>query len=249
MAKPMSPDELWSSAPSVASEPWGGPSPDLPASARRYLSHAIAVGTPLAGRARLQMHGEIKLGPWSRFRAEQVIQVERGMIWAGSVRLFGLPVRGFDRILDGQGAMRWKLFGFIPIVNEASPDVSRSAAGRLAAELTWLPSRLARSDVDWSGSDDSVARARLELWGESTELCLGCDPSGKLQSLQLERWGNPPESPKFDYFAFGGVIEEEASFGGFTVPTRLRIGWHAGTDRFEKEGEFIRVTVDGAEYL
>lgn len=248
MTKPISLDELWSAPLADAPEAWTGPRSELPASARRYLSHAIAVGTPLAGVVRLRMHGEIKLGRWSPFRAEQVIHVERGMIWAASVRLFGLPVRGFDRIVDGEGAMRWKLFGFIPIVNESSPDVSRSAAGRLAAELTWLPSRLARADVDWSGSDDRVAQARLELNGEATELRLGCDESGKLESLQLKRWGNPPESPKFDYFDFGGVIEDEASFAGFTLPTRLRIGWYAGSDRFEKEGEFIRVTVEAAEY-
>ena len=34
----------------------------LPEPARRWLSHAIAPGTPLWGRAELTMHGQIKLG-------------------------------------------------------------------------------------------------------------------------------------------------------------------------------------------
>jgi len=36
------------------------------------------------------------------------------------------------------------------------------------------------------------------------------------------------------------------SFGGYTLPTRLRAGWHFGTERFESEGEFFRVTIDDA---
>jgi hypothetical protein len=36
--------------------------------------------------------------------------------------------------------------------------------------------------------------------------------------------------------------------GGFTIPTRLRIGWYFGTSLFEADGEFFRVTVDRAAY-
>lgn len=36
----------------------------LPEPARRWLSHAIAPGTPLWNRAELTMHGQIKLGRW-----------------------------------------------------------------------------------------------------------------------------------------------------------------------------------------
>ncbi len=47
---------------------------------------------------------------------------------------------------------------------------------------------------------------------------------------------------------FGGVAEEERRFGGYTIPTRLRVGWYVGTDRFEPAGEFFRVTIDDAAY-
>jgi hypothetical protein len=48
--------------------------------------------------------------------------------------------------------------------------------------------------------------------------------------------------------SFGGLVEEEASFAGYTIPSRLRVGWYFGTDRFEPDGEFFRVTVDEARY-
>lgn len=63
----------------------------------------------------------------------------------------------------------------------------------------------------------------------------------------MPHWGNPGGA-EFGYEDFGGVVVEEGTFGDYTIPTRLRIGWYFGTDRFEPEGEFFRVTVDEATY-
>ena len=65
--------------------------------------------------------------------------------------------------------------------------------------------------------------------------------SGQLRQLALERWGNPDGGP-FRPVPFGALVED--GFGGYTIPTRLRVGWRIGTDRFESEGEFFRVIID-----
>ena len=70
----------------------------LPGTARRYLEHAIVAGTPLASAVRLHMHGEIKLGRWLRFTAEEVISWPRGMVWRATVRVRGVPISGWDRL-------------------------------------------------------------------------------------------------------------------------------------------------------
>jgi len=68
-----------------------------------------------------------------------------------------------------------------------------------------------------------------------------------LRSIKMPRWGNP-EGGEHHFVDFGGVVEEERTFGGYTIPSRLRIGWYFGSERFETEGEFFRCTVDEAEY-
>jgi hypothetical protein len=193
------------------------------------------------------MHGEINLQRWLPFAAEQVISRDRGMLWRASVRMHGLPVKGFDRVIDGQGVLRWKILGFIPVVTGSGPDVTRSAAGRLAAESVWLPSVLCEPDVQWSASDPRHLHARFAVQGHPVELALTIDAKGRLTSLMLPRWGNPGGGA-FRYVDFGGLVEEEKRFGGCTIPSRLRIGWHFGTERFESDGEFFRVTVDEAEF-
>jgi hypothetical protein len=57
----------------------------LPEAIRFHLRTAIAPGTPLATSGRLRMRGQLKLGRWLPFRAEQVLAPHHGFHWAASV--------------------------------------------------------------------------------------------------------------------------------------------------------------------
>jgi hypothetical protein len=218
-----------------------------PPVARRYLDHAIAPGTPAATAVHLAMSGAIRVGGWHPFTAEEVIEWPSAMTWSARVRMLGLPVRGHDRLVDGRGEMRWRLLGLIPLVTAAGPDIDRSTAGRLAAELVWLPSVLASPAVHWEDHGADRTQATFAVQGHAMALELAIEPSGRLISIALERWGSPDRGP-FRTLPFGGIVEAEGVFGGYTIPTRLRIGWHPGTPRFEAEGEFFRATVDAATF-
>ena len=75
------------------------------------------------------------------------------------------------------------------------------------------------------------------------------DPAGRLTSVRVTRWGNPPPDTKqFRIVDFGGVMEDERTFGGYTIPTRVRVGWFIGSRQFESEGAFFRATIDDAVF-
>ena len=69
----------------------------------RYLTHAIAPGTPLWQSVEVEMVGHIRIGTWRPFTATQVVAPSRGYIWAANARLLGLPVIGYDRPAAGPG--------------------------------------------------------------------------------------------------------------------------------------------------
>ena len=214
--------DLWESAPPVAGVFQSSHVADLPEPALRYLEHAIAPSTRRASAVRLRMHGEIKLGRWLPFSAEQVIHAKRGFIWSATVRLLGIPIfRGFDRLVDGEGAMRWKLLGMIPMVTDSGPDITRSALGRVEAESLWLPSVLVRREVRWTALDSRHAAARLGGQPDATPVEFAIDQTGRLESVKMQRWGNPGGGA-FRLADFGGVMEAEGTFGGYTIPTRVR---------------------------
>ena len=218
----------------------------LPEPARRYIEHAITPGAPLARSVRLRMRGSIKLGRWVRFEAEQVIHAGRGFMWAARVPLLTISlIRGFDRLLDGAGEMRWKLLGVVPIMSASGADITRSAVGRMEAESLWLPTMLVRDDVQWTARDGRHAVATFRDSNNSIDFAI--DAEGRLTSVSLQRWGSP-DGRAFRFIPFGGCVEEERTFDGYTIPTRVRVGWYFGSPRFDAEGEFFRATIEQATF-
>ena len=76
----------------------------------------------------------------------------------------------------------------------------------------------------------------------------------KVTSLD-ELWeSTPPSQRTFEPDQLAGLpdparrCKDEATFGGYTIPTRLHAGWHFGAKRFEADGEFFRVTIDDVRY-
>jgi hypothetical protein len=209
----------------------------LPEVVCRHLQATIAPGTPLATSARLRMRGQLKLGRWLPFQAEQVLAPHHGFYWAA--RVAG-AISGFDRYLDGQGELRWKLLGVVPVTQAEGPDVARSAVGRAAGEAMWLPTALLpRFGVRWEAADHGHVTARFALDGVAVDLHYGLEDDGRIRSLVFDRWGDPDRSGSWGLYPFGGEVTDYRSFGGLTVPSAGRIGWFYGTDRWSK-GEFFR---------
>jgi hypothetical protein len=73
------------------------------------------------------------------------------------------------------------------------------------------------------------------------------DERGRLESSKMLRWGNTGDGT-FRLAEFGALVEDEGTFDGYTVPTRVRAGWYFGTPRFEADGEFFRGTIDQATF-
>jgi hypothetical protein len=218
----------------------------LPEPARRWLGHAIAPGTPLWSSVQLRMRGHIRLGSWRPFTARQVIAPADGFIWAATARVAGLPVTGFDRYGGGTGQMRWRLLGLVPVLTARGPDVSRSAAGRLAGESTcWLPTAFGRAS--WSaGPDADTAVATWHTGGSDEAVQLRVGPDGRLREVLLQRWGNPGGLP-FGRYPFSVSVDAERTFGGVTIPSAIRATWRAGA-RGPDDGEFFRAEVTAAAF-
>lgn len=215
----------------------------LPVAARRWLAHAIEPGAPLHQAIRLRMRGEIKLGKWRPFEAEQVIRWGRGMVWRARAKLGPLSISGQDALVDGQGQMRWRLAGLVPVMSAEGPDVTRSAAGRLELESTLLPSVLLDDDVRWIPSDDErVAQAAVHVPGGDGLVTITVDGTGRLVSASMPRWGNP-EGREHHEVPFGVWLDGERRAGGYAISAEISAGWWFGTPRFASEGEFFRAEI------
>ncbi len=190
------------------------------------------------------MRGHIKVGRWIPFRAEQLLSPHRGFVWAA--RAGGL-LTGSDRYVDGEGAMDWRLLGLIPVIRASGPDVSRSAAGRAAAEAIWIPtSLLPRFGATWSAVGPADISVGVGLDEHRIQLDLSLTAEGLPHSVHFERWGDPDREGDFRLHPFGGEFSSYTTFGGLAIPTTGTLGWHYGTDRWD-QGEFFRFEITDYE--
>ncbi len=219
----------------------------LPAPVARWLRHAIAPGTPLREGVQVSMHGNIKIGKWMPFTADQIV-ASTGYLWAAEAGRFPIMVRGFDRYSATTAQMSWRLFGLIPVVSTAGPDVTRSAAGRLASEVIGLtPGGVLGANVTWVGIDEHRAMASITVDGLAHHVTVDVGDDGALKTASLPRWGSPDKGP-FQLHTFGVMCDGEFTSGGYTVPRHIRAGWWLGTREWE-QGEFFRATIDQARFF
>jgi len=222
---------------------------DLPAPARRYLLHAIRTGTPLASSVSLEMRGTMRLKPeqeWAPMKARQILAPPKGFVWQAEVSDGLMRFSGGDHYANGSGRVRFWLLGFIPLVKQEGPDVSRAAIGRLVCETIWLPSSLLpQRGVKWEALDDESAQATIKIGEEMTTLTLFVEPDGRLREIRILRWGNQTEDGSFGYVPFGGKMQEERDFGGYTIPSKVGVGWRLGTDHYF---EFFRAQIEDAVF-
>ncbi len=219
---------------------------DLPEPARRFLLRAIAPGTPLARFAELTMHGELRLGPDRDplpFVAEQTLAPPESFVWRARTTGGLMRIRGFDRYEEGEGEMRWRLWGIIPVVRARGSDVTRSAAGRLAMEAVLVPSTLLPGKgATWEPVDGDRARFRMTVGDEVVETTLELDSDGRPVRVEAMRWSERA-GPGYEPFVVEMAGELRAD--GYTIPSRVSAGWSLGSD---EEFRFFEATLDRASF-
>ncbi len=222
---------------------------DLPDPAQRYFLHAIKQGTPLATKLYWNWSGQMKPAremPWMDLTSEQISVKERGFVWKARAGKGPLILTAADHYKDGEGRMRISLFGLVPIVNASGPDLSKASLGRVVVESMFMPSSLLPGPhVQIDGVNESHFEVTVGLYGEKSTITLTVDQEGRVREYVIGRWGNLTDDGSYRYIPYGGIVEEERTFGGYTIPSRAVVGWWYGTEQYL---EVIRLRVDEARF-
>lgn len=208
----------------------------LPEPARRYLSFAIAPGTPLRTVAEIRMDGEIGLGNrddprYAPMRAVQILTLRHGLVWKLAAGRGALRMAGSDGYVDGTSWVRIWLLNVLPIVRAGgTPDHARAAFGRVVAEAAfWTPAALLASDVTWEAAGGDVARAIVNRHGLRQTVDIAVAADGRPTRVALPRWSDANAERRYRLQPFGGYLSEHRRFDGYTLPTRVEGGYFVGT--------------------
>ena len=212
---------------------------DQPEIARRYFAHAIEPGTPLRTTAELRMRGTFLLGDKAdhqryEMTARQMLRPPVEFVWLPKLSSGLMTITGSDALVAGRAWTRFWLMGLVPVANEStSEDMVRSASFRAAAEGLWVPaSLLPQHGAKWDQIGPDRAQVTITRTTPHVVLELTLAGNGAVKEIVGERWSNANPAAQFRLQPFGGTVEGERSFAGYTIPSHLHMGNHYGTDDY-----------------
>ena len=211
---------------------------------RRYFTHAIGDGAPLAPGVRLEMKGRVKADLWLPFRADEEVD-GRSFSWRARVGLGPLTLfRIEDGYAHGVGSTDGRLLGRRRLFHSSDEDTARSAAGRAALEsAVFAPAGvLPERGVAWRAEGEETIVARFDLPPERPEVELRIDGKGAVKSASASRWG-PAGDGTFEYIPCGCDVRAERSFGDLTIASSVTVSWRYGTPR---QAPFLRAEITAA---
>lgn len=210
---------------------------DLPEIAIRFFNASIKPETELNKAVKLKMVGTFLLDKKEfPMKAKQILNPYKGFVWKAKigkenfVRFIGSDAYKNEKI----SWTKFWLFGFIPIVRVSeTSDHMKSSVGRMLTEAILSPaSLLPQNGVAWEQIDENTAKITFPKIQESKPIIIKLDKEGHIIEFVTQRWSNENDDKKYQWQPFGGKLSEHEEHDGFTIPTKLEIGNHFGTEKY-----------------
>ena len=84
----------------------------------------------------------------------------------------------------------------------------------------------------WEQTGPNEARLRFTRVTPEVSVRLLLTQDGSVRELVGDRWSNANRDKVFRLQPFGGTMHAHGSFGGYRIPTDVRVGNHYGTPEY-----------------
>jgi len=222
----------------------------LPPLVQRYLRIAGVVGQPMVRSFRVRLTGRIRkdaTSPWMPFAVEQHSSVAPpARLFFMSARMFGLPVDGYHRYVDGAASMRVKVLAALGVVDARGPSFTATETVTLLNDLCVMaPAALIDPAIRWEPLDGSSVRATFTAAGHTVRAVLVFDAGGALADFWSDdRPALAADGVHFESQRWSTPILEYGSFGPQRLPRRAEARYAPATGAYAY-GEFV---VEEVEY-
>lgn len=222
----------------------------LPAPVQRYLRAVGVVGHPRVASLHLRLHGRIRSAPdapWMPIVAEQVnTLVPPARLFYLDARMFGLPVTGLHRYLDGAAAMDVRLLGLVPVAHDEGAAMTHAETVTFCNDLClFAPAALIEPAFAWTAVSDREAGVRFTLGAQTIDATLTFGADGRLADFVSDDRGHAAaEGPSTAGQRWSTPITAYRRFGPFTLIGQGEARWHAPSGTWP----YITLDVDDVSY-
>jgi len=225
----------------------------VPVVVARYAQRAVTVSAAGPVIVRVKQRGRMRMKPgsrWLEFAATEYFAIDRVQFrWEARFGLMPLTwLTVTDGFEAGEGRLRSRLWGQIPVTRADGRDVTRAEAMRYLAELFWAPQAfLGNSELRWHDEGSSAARVTTAAAGEKYGVTFHFDAGGDITAVRAA--ARPRQDGKASVDTpWRGDVGEYVSFGGMRMPSRAQVSWELPDGLFTYwEGEVTSAEIVPAE--
>jgi len=218
----------------------------LPEPVQRWLRASGVIGKERPSIVRLKYEGDFRLSEdksWMPYQSETYYTTDPpAFLWRVKMEMFPLvSIVGRDRYCDGDGGIRMRLLGFIPVADKAGGALNQGSLLRYLGETVWFPAAVLSPHITWEPIDAHAARATMTYRGVSGSLTFFFDADGRVVRQEAaDRYNDARGGPE----RWSIPITAWGQFGNVRVPTEGEGVWNYDTGDFT----YIRWRVTDVEY-
>jgi hypothetical protein len=220
---------------------------EQPRIVKKWLQVSLINDDPIRS-VRLRQKGRMRTkteGRWMPFTAEQYINTSAAsFIWTTDVQVFpNIVLTGRDRLEQGEGEMRIKISGLIPVVNEKDhPKLNSGALMRYLAEICWYPTAALDQRIHWSAVGDNAAKATLKFNDMSVSGIFYFTPEGDFEAFESQRFYGGGNKSKLETWHIDALDYE--TFHGVRIPCRTEVTWKF----LEGDFKWLELEIEDIDY-
>lgn len=144
-----------------------------------------------------------------------------------------LPFQGYDRFVDGHGAMKGQIAKAITLFDQQGQAMDQACLATVLSECLVVPSIALQDYIEWEAIDDQHARATITAYGQTATGVFTFDDDGRMHSFTTnDRTYTDFQGNQKDV-SWTARCEEYREFDGVFTPTSFAAIWHLPEGDFE----------------
>ena len=222
----------------------------LPTPVGRYLEVTGVIGQPRVANFRVRMHGRIRSDAgarWMPLQAEQHNVIEhRSRLFYLTSSMFGVPVRGYHRYIDGSASMDITLAGLFSVAHATGEELFQSETVTFLNDMClFAPASLLDPQLAWSTIDARTVRIHFTNAGVAVRAQLSFNDAGELiDFVSDDRYQARSDGKRSTRCRWSTPVKGYRSFGPMRLVGAGEGCWLAETGPYP----YIELEIDDVAY-
>jgi hypothetical protein len=202
----------------------------LPEPVQKYIRYSNAIGKEKIRNFKLVLEGDFRTDPkrdWGKMEAVQYTDlIDTTRLYYMEMKMFGLPVVGLHRYIDGKATMLAKVSGAITVVDGKGPEMDKGETVTVFNDMCMLaPASLIDKRIEWQAIDSTTAKAFFTNKGIKISATLYFNDKGELINFVSEDRYYSPTGKTFESYRWSTPVKDYKAYNGIRISSSGEAVW------------------------